>query len=321
MSDAIDLEARLDRLYAAPLVEFIALRNTLASELKAAGDGSGFDNVRARGKPSLPAWAVNRLFHEEPETFDELVEAGERLRQAQQSGDSAALSEAGRERRRTIEKLLGLAQGQLKSQGHALGAATLTKVERTLETIAVYGRSGLLEVSPGRLERELDPPGFEVLATLQSLPAVAPRPRRSTKAAPAPEAAGRTGAATKGEQRSSAVAARQPETHARARSGAELAQHRRAVARAEGSLEKARKRAAALRETWRQERDQAAELEEKAQVAQRQAEDARREADRAKARVRRGEAALERAELREKEARSSLDRTRSELESLRVPRE
>lgn len=171
-----DLEAELDELYALDLSQFVRRRDELARELKAQGDQSAAEAVAALGKATVPAWVVNRLALESRESWQGLLDAGEGLRAAQQTGDGDELRRAQRERTESLARLLDEAQRLLEESAHAASQTTLEKIRRTLETVAVYGRSGLLPVRPGRLTRELDPPGFEVLATLSSLPA---RPRRS----------------------------------------------------------------------------------------------------------------------------------------------
>ena len=81
--DMSDLETRIDELYASPLDTFIASRDALAKEMRAAGDGDGAKRVKSLRKPVVPAFAVNRLVHEDPGAIDELLGLGERLRAEQ----------------------------------------------------------------------------------------------------------------------------------------------------------------------------------------------------------------------------------------------
>ena len=71
----------LEKLYQAPLSEFVFLRNALAAELKKAGDAGGAKRVKALVKPNASAWAVNQLYWKEPLSFAALIEAGDRYRE------------------------------------------------------------------------------------------------------------------------------------------------------------------------------------------------------------------------------------------------
>ena len=172
-------DSALDAVFGASLGEFIAERNRLAQAQKEAGNEVGAKVTKALKKPALSAWAVNRLALGHADELSQLLDAGERQRAAQQSGDTEELAAAGESRRAAVRVLLDLAAAELTGDGHATGASTLQKIERTLEAVAVYGHSGLLRPPPGRLEREVEPPGFEVLATLASIAPVAKRKRNA----------------------------------------------------------------------------------------------------------------------------------------------
>ena len=73
------LEQKIDELYALPLAEFTAARNTLAKSLK--GDDAA--RVKRLEKPSIVAWSVNQLYWVERRTFERLMTAGKALRSAQ----------------------------------------------------------------------------------------------------------------------------------------------------------------------------------------------------------------------------------------------
>lgn len=167
----------IDRLYQLPLGEFIGARNALAAERKQAGDKDGAAAVKALGKPSVGAWAVNQLWWTARGRMDALRDAGDDVRAAQHGGDAAELQGAMKARRALERELVDRAAGLL---GDAT-ESTLRKVQVTIETLATYGTARGFD---GRLVRELDPPGFEVLAELAASPPP-PRARPSRTEQPA----------------------------------------------------------------------------------------------------------------------------------------
>ena len=87
------MEKELDSLYAAPLDEFVAERDALAKRLRADGDREAADRVKALRKPSAAVWAVNQLARRQQKDYRALLEAGDRLREAQEQvlgGESPA---------------------------------------------------------------------------------------------------------------------------------------------------------------------------------------------------------------------------------------
>ena len=59
--DAGGRDAELDALYTAPLDQFVARRDALAKRLKEAGAADESRRVKSLRKPSVVAWAINRL--------------------------------------------------------------------------------------------------------------------------------------------------------------------------------------------------------------------------------------------------------------------
>ena len=54
-----ELESAIDRLYQQPADAFTGARNALAAEWKAKGDKDASARIKALGKPTAVAWAVN----------------------------------------------------------------------------------------------------------------------------------------------------------------------------------------------------------------------------------------------------------------------
>jgi hypothetical protein len=78
------------------------------------------------------------------------------------------------DRRAAIDRLLALAKTVLEAGGHAASKSTVRKIQASLEALAGHGRD-LPTPGPGRLERELQPAGFDTLAAF-GLPAAAQAP-------------------------------------------------------------------------------------------------------------------------------------------------
>jgi hypothetical protein len=123
-------------LYGLPLNEFTAARNALAAELKKGGDTESATTVKALKKPPVTAWAINQLVRAHPDDVAGLLEAGERLRQAQDSvmegSDPAALRTAMAERRELVTDLARRAAKMLEKEGAKANRAHLDRISATL---------------------------------------------------------------------------------------------------------------------------------------------------------------------------------------------
>jgi hypothetical protein len=165
-SKDLDVEAEIDRLYQLPLDAFVAARNALAARLKACGDKDGTARVKALVRPSIPAWAANQVYWSARPEFDALLASVERLRQAQQgAAGGTALREAMKARREAQDLVLRAASARLASAGHGAKPDTLHRVSNTMEALAARGARSA-EARPGRLVQDLEPPGFDALASV-----------------------------------------------------------------------------------------------------------------------------------------------------------
>jgi len=161
------LDDDLDELFKLPLSEFTAARNSLAAGLKKSGQGDEADFVKTLAKPSITAWAVNQLYWKHREAFDRLIATGERFRQAQasrQASKVALMRESLDARRKELSKLSDLSTALLRAAGHNPTPDTIQRITTTLEAMSAYGsiQDG---PRPGRLTHDVDPPGFESLAS------------------------------------------------------------------------------------------------------------------------------------------------------------
>lgn len=271
-------EAAIDRLYALPLDEFTAARDELARRLRREGDGDAGAEVKRLRKPSAAAWALNQVRRRNPGQTDELLEAGERLREGQErllsDGDREPLQRATADERRLVAELAGQAEQELVATDRPVSGAVKEKLRATLHAVAgdPEARAGL---AAGRLVRDHEASGLG--------PLVAPTGARAQKRARKPASGG--GATRTRERRGGAAAER------RAR-------------RLEDRLERARARQG--------------ELDQETAEAAHRLREARREATRAAAALKRAEAAHERNRGRAEaaaEAVADLERELRELAS------
>lgn len=174
----MDLDAALNELYDATPEEFVAERKRLAKQLKDDGHAEDADHVGKLRKPTVAAWALNRLARDQRRDVDLLLDSGHRLRQAQAGvlrGDARdAFEQAQRTERETVARLVGEAERTLAERGGA-SAAVLEQVSASLHAAAI-SEEGRAILAAGRFTQPLALEGFDALAGL------APLPRKRTKA-------------------------------------------------------------------------------------------------------------------------------------------
>jgi len=195
------LENDVDALFKVPLNEFISTRKTLAARLKQSGHAGEADEVKALVKPSITAWAVNQLYWQHQEDFNRLIATGQRFRQAQTSRAAGKMTDMRvslDERREVLSELSKLADTLLRDAGHNPSLEIIRRITTTLEAMSAYASlpDGL---RPGRLTHDVDPPGFDSLASFvpgavmperKKEPArIVPLPKRSPPASPPKKAA------------------------------------------------------------------------------------------------------------------------------------
>lgn len=167
MRNSVKLDDEVDELFKLPLSEFTSARNTLAAKLKQTGRADDANLVKSLPKPSVSAWTVNQLYWHHRNAFDKLLAAGQRFHKAQTSslaGKVADMRGALEARRDALAHLSDLATSLLSDAGHNPSLETIRRITTTLEAI-----SALASVSDGptlgRLTQDVDPPGFETLAS------------------------------------------------------------------------------------------------------------------------------------------------------------
>ena len=170
-------------LFALPVAAFTAARNELATAVKKQGDAARSKEIKALARPSVSAWATNQLYRAHEGAFAELLGAGEELRAAAAAslrGEGAdALRAAQKRQTELVHALRVHAEALLAADGHGANPATLERIGRTL--VAISSRGSFAPFEPGCLSADVDPPGFDELATI-----VATAPQRPVAAPSTP---------------------------------------------------------------------------------------------------------------------------------------
>jgi hypothetical protein len=174
------LDRELDRLYGLPLDEFTSSRNALAKQLKGDGDSEAADQVAALAKPSLPVWAINQLARQEKPRIRALLDAGTKLRKAQEralsGGGSEALRTAQADERDAIRDLVEQAGAILEQAGRPPTRPVLERIRSTLSAAAL-AEPARATLKAGRLTDELQLSGFDALAGIEPSPRGKAKPR------------------------------------------------------------------------------------------------------------------------------------------------
>lgn len=161
----------IDRLYALPLDEFTAERDELAARLRSDGDRDRAAEVKRLRKPGVAAWALNQVRWSNSEQVDELIRAGQRLRDAQEKllsgGGREALDSAAEDERRLVSELARHAERELVAAGRSVSSAVEERLRDTLRAVATddEAREAL---SAGRLLRDYTPSGLGGLLASQA---------------------------------------------------------------------------------------------------------------------------------------------------------
>ena len=179
----ITIERELDSLFQAPFAEFVGTRNALATRLKKEGRDAESARVRGLAKPTYTSWLVNQLYWGARRELEAYLKAADRVRAA----DKAALEgkrpgggDAATERTQALDALLSRASARAAEEGTPLSPALAERLRTTLDAIGTHG-SAAARHARGRLQEDLDPPGFTAFAALVASAGPAAR-----KPAPAP---------------------------------------------------------------------------------------------------------------------------------------
>ncbi|HLM16681.1 MAG TPA: hypothetical protein VK549_02590 [Acidimicrobiia bacterium] len=182
----LDVDARLDQLFASEPKDFTATRDALVRDLKAADRAEEAAQVKALRKPTVAVAAVNRVARTHPDDVAALVEIGADLAalQADANADREELRELTRQRRTLLLRLAEHAAATTERPDGARSSITATLDTASLDDVLRD------DLQRGRLTQELSPATRFVLgddvpstprpasrATKRAAPAVAPAPR------------------------------------------------------------------------------------------------------------------------------------------------
>ena len=164
-----ELESELDDHFGRPLAEFTAARQDDAAE-----------RVQALKKPSVPVWVANQLARRHPGEVQALLDAGGRLRKAQErafrSGEGRqAVRDATRDEREAVRTLTRFAHELLADEGRPVTRDATDRIGSLLRTAAVDPDTAD-QLAAGRLAEEVEATGFGTVAGI----APAPSTRRKT---------------------------------------------------------------------------------------------------------------------------------------------
>ncbi len=174
-----------DRLYGADLDEFVKERAAAVKELRSEGRRDDAAVVAKLAKPSVAAWIVNRVAHDEPGLVNDLLDAGARVRDVQLGAGSATdLRTAAEEQEAALRAVMRKAEKAAAARGSST-PATLEKVRETLRAGALD--ADLAEqVRRGVLVREQRAVGFPLGVAVPAerrRPAVAKRVQKERRPA------------------------------------------------------------------------------------------------------------------------------------------
>jgi hypothetical protein len=182
----VDLDAALDELYGAAPEEFVAERKRLAKQLKTEGRADDADELIKVRKPTVAAWALNRLTRDSRRDVDGLLDSGHRMRTAQAGvlrGEAReTFEQAAHTERETITRLVHEAERLLTERGGA-SSSLLEQIATSLHAAAV-SEQGREVLAAGRFTQAMTLEGFNALAGLAPPPSkrsTKPKPSRTTE--------------------------------------------------------------------------------------------------------------------------------------------
>ncbi len=163
MDEGPELESITEELYAHPPAEFVTRRDELAKRTRAAGDALLAKQIKALRRPSVGAWYLNASARAGLVSLSELTHLGEQLRDAQSTGDFAALRELATRRNPVVAAAVRELVAELARLGTTATPAGLDEVRSTLAS-ALADPEVADQLTRGRLDRPHNYSGFGELS-------------------------------------------------------------------------------------------------------------------------------------------------------------
>ena len=153
-----ELDDIVRELYVLPPTDFVAARNDLVRQARAAGSREIAERLQQLRRPTRSAWLVN-LLASDSAAMQRLSALGRQLRDAQTGLAAAELRSLAEQRRRLIADLMERAQAYADEAGVRLTPTVLSEVQATLQA-ALVDLAGAMMIRNGRLVRPLSHSGF-----------------------------------------------------------------------------------------------------------------------------------------------------------------
>lgn len=158
------LQRAIGELYVSPLADFIRSRDGLAKELRSAGDRDAALQVKNLRKPSRPAWALNRVVHQAPESLSALEAAVAEIVDAHAGTGDVRVAMA--TLRGAVRECATLAAAECQTAGLNLDIGELSNA-----ILAVLGNPSTYdELRSARLTDVPEAGGLEFLTSLSARP-------------------------------------------------------------------------------------------------------------------------------------------------------
>ncbi|XXT19194.1 hypothetical protein WME94_54105 [Sorangium sp. So ce429] len=294
---AADVDDEVDDLYKKPLGDFTRARDELAKRLRQAGDKAASDRMKALRRPTASAWTLNQLARRYPQRMEALLDAGERLREAQRGalapGGAQELREASQKHRAIVNELLRAAPALFSEGGYSEKGNPMDRLRDSLLATPTASASDLELLARGRVSGDIEPGDLsDMLGLLRGRPSERPadgetkadRGKKAPKAEAPKRKARETGDAPEKQRRAAEQHERKEQRTAkeREREGQRAAKERGQKARLKAEEREQKAQLAAERRA-RKERLAAEQREQKAQLAaaEKERDQASREAARA----------------------------------------
>ncbi|MGW2305071.1 hypothetical protein [Streptomyces sp. NPDC001809] len=131
----MDVEEVADELYGLRPAEFVAARDTYVARARAAKDARAAKAVAALRRPSIAAWAANRLARQRQREAQQFLALGTTLREAHRTLDAEQLRAASAQRQELISALARTAAALAGEAGLSVSDTVQHEIEQTLHGV------------------------------------------------------------------------------------------------------------------------------------------------------------------------------------------